>query len=546
MSLRASPTFVLPILLSLSGCGDSASPVVQELSLTENSNPSVPLAASFYIRTDEPATVTFRIEGGGAEWTVDPRVGLALEHQIALLGLRVDTDHQIVAVATDASGNETAFEAIQFRTDPLPEDFPRFVLEHSDAERMEPGATLFNLMKWPEGGADDEFGAVVIVDQDGEVVWYYVADHDIGDARLLASGHLLYQSGRGGRALEVDMLGNVVAQWHATGTPKEAAGESVGVETETFHHEILEMPSGNLLTLSTEMRNYDEYPSSTFDPEAPNDFASVVGDVILEFKRDGRVQRELKLLDILDPYQTGSGSSLGGGFWAEIYGDIAEGTLIDWAHTNAVFFDPETNAFIFSSRVLDVVVKVDADSQEIVWMLGAHDRWIAPWSDYLLSPQGEFEWQNHQHAPMVTPRGTVLMFDNGTNRDGPVEQGAPASTKYSRAVEYEIDEAAMEVRQVWQYPGDTGEPFYSSFISDADWLPVTGNVLITSGGLIADSAGVTTEAESGRRSARIIEVTRESPAVSVFELTVEADWPVGGWHVYRAQRIPSLYAAPQR
>jgi hypothetical protein len=30
MSLRASPTFVLPILLSLSGCGDSASPVVQE------------------------------------------------------------------------------------------------------------------------------------------------------------------------------------------------------------------------------------------------------------------------------------------------------------------------------------------------------------------------------------------------------------------------------------------------------------------------------------------------------------------------------------
>jgi hypothetical protein len=41
-------------------------------------------------------------------------------------------------------------------------------------------------------------------------------------------------------------------------------------------------------------------------------------------------------------------------------------------------------------------------------------------------------------------------------------------------------------------------------------------------------------------------VTRESPAVSVFELPVEADWAVGGWHVYRAQRIPSLYPAPQR
>ncbi len=94
--------------------------------------------------------------------------------------------------------------------------------------------------------------------------------------------------------------------------------------------------------------------------------------------------------------------------------------------------------------------------------------------------------------------------------------------------------------------GDTDEPFYSSFVSDADWLPVTGNILITAGGLIADSGGVTTEAGSGRRSARIIEVTRESPAVSVFEMTVEADWAVGGWHVYRAQRVPSLYPAPQR
>ena len=538
MNARALPVALLPMVLA--ACGDRTSPILEELAITANANPSAPLAASVLVRTNEPATVTFRIEGDGAQWDVDPGVDLATEHRIPMLGLRAGTNHQIVVVATDEAGNETASDAIELGTDPLPEDFPRFVLKQSNPERMEPGATLFNLIRWPEEGADNDFGAIVIVDAQGEVVWYYVADHDILDARLLASGNVLYQSGRE-RGVEIDMLGNVVAQWHATGTPEEMPEGSVGVETETFHHELLEMPSGHLLTVSTEVRDYEEYPSSTFDPEAPTQVASVVGDVIVEFSRDGRVQRELKLLDILDPFRTGTGTGLGGGFWQELYGERVEGTLIDWAHVNAVFFDPATSAFIVSSRVQDAVVKIDAESGELVWILGQHDRWSGAWSEYLLSPQGELEWQNHQHAPMVTPQGTVLMFDNGTNRDGPAEEGAPASEKYSRAVEYEIDEEVMEVRQVWEYRGGADEPFYSFFVSDADWLPVTENVLITAGGLIADTSGVATAAAAGRRSARIMEVTHESPAEKVFELLVEADWDAGGWHVFRAQRIPSLY-----
>ena len=190
-------------------------------------------------------------------------------------------------------------------------------------------------------------------------------------------------------------------------------------------------------------------------------------------------------------------------------------------------------------------MKIDADSGEIVWILGEHERWGPEWNDRLLNPVGELEWQNHQHAPMVTENGTILLFDNGTNRGGPREEGLPASEKYSRAVEYAVDEEAMEVRQVWTYGGRDGEWFYSSFISDADWLPATDNVLITAGGVIENAEGVATEGSDGRRSAHIIEVTHETPAVKVFELVVRGDWESGGWHVYLAQRIPSLYGAPR-
>ena len=283
-------------------------------------------------QADEPVTVEFRVESEGDQWDVYPGVELSFEHRLPLLGLRAGTDHRIVAVASDEAGNQTASDPIELRTDPLPEGFPRFAVRESRPDLMEPGATLFNLMRWPEEGADRDFGAIVVVDPQGEVIWYYEADHDIGDARSLPNGNVLYLTGRGGRAVEIDMLGNVVAQWHAEGTPKEIPDGSIGVDTETFHHEILEMPSGNLLTISTEVRDYDEYPSSTVDPEAPAQLASVVGDVVVEFSRDGRVQRELKLFDLLDPFRTGSGSGLGGGFWQQIYGDLVEETLVDWAH----------------------------------------------------------------------------------------------------------------------------------------------------------------------------------------------------------------------
>ena len=522
---------------------DRSPPVIEEVTITANPNPAAPLSVSVLIRADEPVTVTFRVEGEGAEWDVDPGADFASEHRLPLIGLRADTYHRIVVIASDVAGNEAVSRAIELRTDPLPEGFPRFLLRESKPEQMEPGATLFNLMRWPEEGTDRDYGAVVAVDPQGEVIWYYQTDHDISDARLLPSGNVVYMAGRGGRVVEIDMLGNVVGQWHATGTPKEIPDGSVGVDTETFHHEILELPSGNLLTLSSEVRDYDRYPSSGVDPEAPTQVASVVGDVVVEFSRDGLVLRELKLLDILDPLRTGSEAGLGGGFWQQIYGDLVEETLIDWAHANAVFFDPQANAFIVSSRLQDAIVKLDADSGEIFWILGQHERWSSPWSDYLLTPRGELDWPNHQHAPMVTPQGTILLFDNGTARGGPVEEQIPVPEKYSRAVEYEIDEAAMEVRQVWSYGGRGNPEFYSSFISDADWLPATQNVLITAGGLITDTSGVATEAARGRRSARIIEVTHETPAQKVFELVVEGEWTAGGWHVYRAQRVQSLYGA---
>ena len=160
------------------------------------------------------------------------------EQSITVLKLRAGTSHRIRAVVSDAAGNETTSDAVEMETDPLPEDFPDLVVKVRAPERMEPGVTLFNLSKSDGGESVNDYGHLMAVDDKGAVVWYYRTDHAVGDARQLRNGNILYSSGRSGTAFEIDMLGNVVHRWHATGTPKEVPEDSIPVDTDTFHHEI--------------------------------------------------------------------------------------------------------------------------------------------------------------------------------------------------------------------------------------------------------------------------------------------------------------------
>ena len=185
-------------------------------------------------------------------------------------------------------------------------------------------------------------------------------------------------------------------------------------------------------------------------------------------------------------------------------------------------------------------MKIDWQKGELVWILGSHDGWAPEWQAYLLQPKGELLWPYHLHAPMITPDGTVLLFDNGNYRARPFDEPMPPSESFSRAVEYLIDEDTMEVSEVWSYGGPGDESFFARFLGDADWMPQTGNVLINYGGLVSDEAGSPIVDGPGHNWVRIVEVTKETPAEKVFELFID-DEPPAGWSVYRAERLPSLY-----
>jgi outer membrane protein assembly factor BamB len=398
---------------------------------------------------------------------------------------------------------------------------------------MEPGWTLLVLLASGDMLVPTPWSALVALDADGEVVWYHEVEGWVGDYAWL--GDRVVYSVSNLRMEEIDLQGHVRARWHATGQGTAGAHpEAVLIDVDTLHHELVALEPDDdaaFLALDTERRRFEDYPGDEVTLEASPGATDVVGDVVVEFARDGSVIRRWSLLDVLDPWRLGYDGLID--FWAPVYGP---GTR-DWSHANAVTLSPERDAYLVSLRHQDAIVKLDRATGELLWIFGDPAGWGDPWRQKVLdvawrdAPEaGEYPY--HPHAPTLTASGDVLLFDNGVQRAVPPAEPLPEVERYSRAVQYAIDEEVGRVEQSWAFSGPQGG-MYARIVGDADELPTTGHVLVTS--------GAQEDAEQRTSWARIFEVTRDEPAEIPFDVQIGAQDAEPGtqWVVYRAERIPT-------
>jgi len=510
--------FVIVVLIgvfTVGGC-DGSWTSNNSPEVTTSTNKSSPLTSLLEFDTDVPARVVLDVSDDVDTWQVEFD-DFETEHSLPVLGLRPGKAHTVAVSAYDEDDELVYQDVVQISTDPLPADFPEFSVT-SVPELMEPGVTLF------EAG-----GYLIIVDDTGQVVWYYRITNPGSfdrDVRRMSNGDLLLLLPPHGM-MEIDMLGNTVRSWYPAQTFEGEAG-SIPVDATAFHHEVYETESGNFLVLTLELRQFEDYPSSVSDPFAPTETANVVGDLIIEFSPDdGTIVHEWHMLDMLDPYRLSYSSlqNIWDGFFQTNHG--IEGTTRDWSHGNGVIEDARDDSIIVSLRHQDAVVKFDRETGELKWILGTHANWAPEvFCGYLLTPltDDDLFFQYHQHAPEITPDGNILVFDNGNNRASPFDM-VFATNIFSRAAEYSINEDTHEVDLVWESTGfSEDEPIFAGFLGDADSLPETGNVLITFGGNVP---------------AWIVEVTHTTPAEEVFEVLLPNEG--NNNFVYRAERLPGLY-----
>jgi len=500
-------------VFAATGCKDSDNPFAievnsdmdkllkKEMIVQLNPNGTTPLAALLEFETKDASTVEVTV--GGAIPVTKNFDTATKEHSHAILGLYPGMDNTVTITVSTTDG-AVAQQEVTVTTAALPDAFPTVNVTTANESQMEPG---WHLMEASQGvTADARFASKhIMFDNNGVIRWYFDFPEDVFTdmvfpMKRFANGNWLVCFHED--YYEYDMLGNEINKWSSPGYKQ--------------HHGVLELPNGNIVSAVNK------------------DNTGTVEDHIIEIDRNsGAIVREWDMRDILDMSRQ----------------DLVPDS-IDWFHMNAIFYDEASDALIISGRNQGVV-KVTMNN-ELVWILAPHLGWGQAGengdgydtNDFLLTAVDangtpyndsiqygserfeEFEWAWGQHAPLILPNGNLFVFDNGFNRN------FSQDPSYSRGVEYEIDEAAKTVKQVWQYGRERGPAYQSIIISDVDYLPTTQNRLLVSGIQIGAFTSYMTEVDNAGNVIFEVVLTHKNSRAT-------GDFAWGGFDIsYRGHRMP--------
>ena len=176
--------------------------------------------------------------------------------------------------------------------------------------------------------------------------------------------------------------------------------------------------------------------------------------------------------------------------------DIAGGPIeVNLTHGNAVDFDTDGN-LVASFRNLNEITKIDALTGDIIWRMGGKNNEFT----FVADPKGTFQ---RQHGLRVVEPGVIQVLDN-------------SDVPPSRFLRYTVDEGSHTATMQWQY---LDGPEIHTLVGGSTQVYGDGGALVSFG-----------------REGRVVEV--DEFGQKRWELT-----GIDDLYVFRAQRIPSLYAA---
>lgn len=386
-----------------------------------------PLTALVIFKTENSVMPKITIQGKDELSTFTHTFDNGKEHFLPIYGLYSGIENEVEIEFNDVK------KTIKIKTSQLPKDFKLPTSIKADKTKLTNDLYFFT---------PASRGYTCAYDVNGDVRWYFT-NHALWEINRLKNGNLLVSTERPINApyymtglYEMDLLGKIYNEYSLKGG---------------YHHDYYEMENGNLLVASDDFDNEE----------------GTVEDIIVELDRkNGKIVKTFDLKKVLNMTD----------------GQSENWSSYDWFHNNSVWYDKLTNSITLSGRHQDAVINIDYDSGKLNWIIGDPTNWSEEYQKYFFEPIGELEWQWSQHAAMITPEGYVFILDNGNNKSKIKEQYVPASESYTRGVMYKIDTDNMTIEQVWQYGKERGSEFYSSYISDVDYLD-KNHYIVHSGGI---------------------------------------------------------------
>ncbi|MEA3447388.1 MAG: aryl-sulfate sulfotransferase [Bacteroidota bacterium] len=423
------------------------------IDVTKNPNGITPLCAEMSFETKFAVKVDLEVKGNLPvlkSWSTYSK-----SHTVPVIGLYPGRENEITLTLSCEDGRyaEKNFVIV---TDSLPAYFPQVNIQQ---DNMTEDAMFMTTMVY----ADNPYPRLepFIFDRQGNIRWWM----DLSEFE--SNGNMAERMENGNTVIVND---NRIMEYSMTG---ELVND-LTIPGYKFHNGITVLPNDNYACLATKVG------ATILHNDAE---VNSVKDHFLEIERNsGTILQEWNLQDVLDVNRNDVAYSEG-----------------DWLHLNAISYWISDDTYVLSGRNQGVI-KIGR-SNDLHWILAPHYNWGNSGSDasgfptmpYLLTAvdasgqayndnvqlgyqtSSNFEWPWGQHASTLLDNGNIVVFDNGMNRG--FEDEDP---KYSRAVEYAVNESDTTVQQVWEYGKDRGDEFYSPFGGDVDVLD-NGNRLITSG-----------------------------------------------------------------
>ncbi|QGY44978.1 hypothetical protein GM418_15250 [Maribellus comscasis] len=459
----------------------SVAPVIKN-----NPNESVPLTAYLDFETPQDYDSVFiSLDEDGQISELCYRKEEKKETGYLLMLMTANKKLKIDFRLKDKNGKEYySNKELSFKTPALPADdklFPKIEIT-KNLKKSNDELILFNprrrLPIAQEGSNrfNQIFGMLVIINQSGEVLWYYQTNSRISDFDRLPDGNISYIT-QDNRIAVIDLAGNIINEWYAVNRPQKGETDAIPVEAQTFHHDVSFLPNGNRLVLSTEAREIDNYYTSEADKNAPRKKQKVIGDVVVEFNPEGKVVYSWSAFDKMPVWRIGYETF--NDYWAR----RGYPGSVDWSHANAVIPLPGEDAFLVNFRHQSAMIKVNKSTGNIDWIFAEPSGWNKELEDKLLEiPKDGWNW--HQHSPRFTENGNLLFFNNNNFKARPFKETSPIKDCPSYIVEYKINEKDKTVEKVWSTENDGEDLVFSIAMGRVSELPETGNILACYGALL--------------------------------------------------------------
>lgn len=488
---------------------DTTPPDGPEVSWSIADNPTNPFSAVITVEADLELTLAIEYGYDGEFDRSTPSVDLVAEQpaEVLVLGMKAGREYQLRPVAT-VEGQSWTGEPLVFQTEPLPGVWPSCeVVTDLDPIQLDPDEVFCTNVE-----NIDAFW-IYCVDRQGEPVWSLahpdghrmMVFQPLSDGTIAATGSsddfLVFFDERGARLIEYPSI------WFED-------------RTRYFHnwvnpHEVIEIQEGQWTGAVAFIAVTEDWPDGVthfgagivvFDPLTE----TVLWDWASHAERMDGVP-----IDPLLPYHR-----YGLGYSGET-----------WHHANAIIHEVDDTGheyFWLNLRNQDWIVKIDTETDEVVWRLGYEgDFELVDDLDAVEPvPLDPRQWMFRAHAPEVLQsaggRTRFLLFDNGVFRPG-LDGEPDQSELYSRVVEFEIDEVSRRATVVRSF-GDpdplSPDHFYSDYYGDANLLP----------------GGQSLTYVKGEEGPYVAELSYPDGA-EIWRLVCEPEWDI-----YRALYFPSVYA----